>query len=162
MPMPAHLTLKGEKQGDIKGSCIQKGREGTILVQGLDHEVHIPVDIQTGLATGKRVHGKLKIVKEFDQASPLLYQALVRGEHMNNVEIKWYRISKTGAEEHYFTIRLEDAIICSVRPWVPNCLDKSMATFGHMEDVSFTYKKIIWRHEVDKKEGQDSWEIPGE
>lgn len=162
MPMPAHLTLEGEKQGEIKGSCTQKGREGTILVQGLDHEVHIPTDIQTGLAAGKRVHGAMKITKEFDQSSPLLYQALCKGEHMKFVEIKWYRISKTGAEEHYFTIRLENAVLTALRPWVPNCLDKSMASFGHMEDISFTYEKIIWRHEVDKKEGQDSWLIPGE
>lgn len=160
MPMPAHLTLEGEKQGKIEGSCTQKGREGTILVQGLDHDVTIPTDIQTGLAAGKRVHGKFKIIKEFDKASPLLYQALVTGEHMKNVEVKFFRISKTGAEEHYFTIRLEDAVLQSVRPWMPNCMDKGMASFGHMEDVSFTYRKIIWRHEVDKKEGQDDWQLP--
>ena len=160
MPMPAHLTVKGEKQGDIKGSCTQKGREGSILVQRFDHEVKIPTDPQTGLAVGKRVHGNMTITKEFDQSSPLLNQALVTGEHMNNVEVKWYRISKTGTEEHYFTIKLEDAVVTSVRPWMPNCLDKSMASFGHMEDVSFTYRKIIWRHEVDKKEGQDDWLLP--
>jgi|SRR3972149_11453790 len=160
MPMPAHLTLEGEKQGKIEGSCIQKGREGTILVQGFDHNVTIPSDIQTGLATGKRVHGKFKIVKEFDKSSPLMYQALVTGEHLKSVETKWYRISPTGTEEHYFTIKLEDAVIVSIRPWMPNCLDKTTASYGHLEDVSFTYRKIIWRHEVDSKEGQDDWLAP--
>lgn len=160
MPMPSHMTLEGEKQGKIEGSCTQKGREGTILVQSLDHEIHIPSDPQTGLAAGKRVHGKLKVVKEFDKSSPLLYQALVTGEHMKNVTLKFYRISKTGTEEHYFTITLEDAVIVSIRPWFPNCLDKSTASYGHMEDASFTYRKISWRHEVDKKEGHDDWLAP--
>jgi len=33
MPMPCHLTLEGEKQGKIEGSCEMQGREGTILVR---------------------------------------------------------------------------------------------------------------------------------
>jgi type VI secretion system secreted protein Hcp len=160
MPMPAHLTLEGEKQGPIKGSCDQQGREGTIIVQAFDHEVKIPSDSQTGLASGKRIHGALKIVKEFDKASPLMYQALCSGEHLKKVEIKWYRIAKTGAEEHYFTTTLEDAIIVAIRPYMPNCLDKAMGAFGHMEEVSFTYRKAIWRHEVDKTEAQDDWKAP--
>ena len=160
MPMPAHLTLEGAKQGKIEGSCTQGGREGTILVQGFDHNVTIPSDLQTGLAVGKRVHDMFKIVKEFDKSSPLLYQALVNGEHMKSVVVKWYRISPTGTEEHYFTITLEDAIIVSIRPWMPNCLDKTTASYGHMEDVSFRYRKIIWRHEIDSKEGQDDWLVP--
>jgi len=32
MAMPAHLTLTGEKQGKIDGSCEMQGRENTILV----------------------------------------------------------------------------------------------------------------------------------
>jgi len=160
MPIPAYLTAEGEKQGKIEGSCDLKGREGTMMVQAFDHEVRIPSDPQTGLASGKRVHGPLKIVKEVDKASPLLYQALCTGEHLKSVEIKWYRISKDGTEEHYFTTKLEDAIIVSMHPWMPNCLEKSSGEFGHMEDVSFTYRKAIWRHEVDKKEAQDDWKAP--
>jgi hypothetical protein len=26
--------------------------------------------------------------------------------------------------------------------------------------VSFTYRKAIWRHEVDKTEAQDDWKAP--
>lgn len=160
MPMPGHLTLEGEKQGKIEGSCELKGRAGTILVQGFHHNVHIPTDPQTGLAAGKRTHGAFTVVKEFDKSSPLLYQALCTGEHLKNVELKLYRIAKTGTEEHYFTTRLEDAVITSISPSMPNCLDKSTASYGHMEEVSFTYRKAIWRHEVDKKEAQDDWKIP--
>jgi len=160
MPMPGHMTVEGEKQGKIEGSCDQKGREGTILVQGLDHSVNIPSDLQTGLATGKRVHGSLTITKVVDKASPLLYQALCTGEHLKAVGIKLYRIAKDGSEEHYFTTTLSNAIIVSMHPYIPNCLDKSTASLSHMEEVSFTYQKISWRHEVDKKESQDDWKTP--
>jgi type VI secretion system secreted protein Hcp len=160
MPTPVHMTLKGEKQGDIKGNCTMKGREGTILIQAIDHEIHIPHDIQTGLSAGKRVHGPLKVVKEIDKASPMICQALCTGEHLTNVTLKYYRVSPKGAEEQYYTVTLEDAIVVSIRPWMPNCLDKSMASFGHMEEVSFTYRRATWRHEIDKTEAQDDWSVP--
>jgi type VI secretion system secreted protein Hcp len=158
--MPGHMTVTGEKQGKIEGSCDQKGREGTILVQGVDHTIHIPRDIQTGLATGKRVHGPLTVTKVVDKSSPLLYQALCTGEQMKDVTIKLYRISKAGTEEHYFTTTLVNAIVVSMRPYIPNCLDKSTASLGHMEEISFTYQKVTWRHEIDKKESQDDWKTP--
>jgi type VI secretion system secreted protein Hcp len=160
MALPAHLTLAGEKQGQIQGSCDQVGREGTVLVQAMHHEVYIPRDLQTGLAKGKRVHGALTITKEFDKSSPKLYQALTSGEHLKHVEVKWYRINKDGVEEHYFTTRLEDAIIVSVKPSMANCLEERNGVFGHMEEVSFTYRKIIWTWEPDGVETSDDWKEP--
>jgi type VI secretion system secreted protein Hcp len=160
MPMPAHMTLKGVNQGDILGSCTMSGREDTILVNAFNHEVHIPRDPQSGLSTGKRVHGALSIVKVYDMASPLMYQALCTGEHMENVKIKWYRIDPSGQEEWYFTHFLEDAIIVSMKPYMPNCLDPSTESYTHMEEVLFTYKTITWTWEIDGKEFVDSWETP--
>ncbi len=159
MPLPAHLTLVGENQGPIKGSCDQEGREETILVQALNHEVSIPRDSQTGLATGKRIHHPLTILKEFDKSTPLLYQALTSGEHMKSVEIKWYRIAKTGEEEHYFTTKLEDAIIVSIKPTISSCLEAN-PSLPHLEEVSFTYRKAIWRWEPDGIESEDDWRAP--
>jgi len=160
MPLPAHMTLEGEKQGPIDGSCIQQGREKTILIQAFDHEVYIPRDPQTGYATGKRVHNPLTIVKAYDKASPKLYQALVTGEQMKNVEIKWYRIDSKGSEEHYFTTKLEGAIIVSVKPTMPNVLQPSSDPFTHMEGVSFTYRRVTWTWVPDGIEAQDDWAVP--
>ncbi len=160
MSLPAHMSLEGEKQGKIEGSCAQQGREGTILIQAFDHEVYIPRDPQTGASTGKRIHNPLRITKAYDKSSPKLYQALTSGEHMKNVEIKWYRIDPKGTEEHYFTTTLEDAIIVSMKPNMPNCLLPTSEPFTHMEDVSFTYRKAIWKWEPDGIESEDDWLIP--
>jgi len=161
MPMPFHMELTGKTQGNIsEGCCDMQGRENTILCQALNHEVYIPRDPQTGLPTGKRVHNPLTITKVFDKATPKLFQALTTGERMSNVTLKYYRINPSGNEEHYFTIKLEDAIIVSVKPWVPNALDQARERFTHMEDVSFTYSKIIWTWEIDGVEAQDEWKTP--
>lgn len=161
MPMPFHMEVGGNSQGNIsEGCCDMKGRENTILCQALNHEVYIPRDPQTGLPTGKRVHNPLTITKVFDKSTPKLFQALATGERMSNVTLKYYRINPSGNEEHYFTIKLEDAIIVSVKPWVPNALDQARERFTHMEDVSFTYSKIIWTWEIDGVEAQDEWKVP--
>ncbi len=161
MPMPFHMEITGKTQGLIsEGCCSIEGRENTILCQALEHEVYIPRDPQTGLPTGKRVHNPLTVTKVFDKASPLLYQALTQGERMTKVVLKFYRINPSGNEEHYFTIELEDAIIVSIKPWIPNALDHTKESFTHMEDVSFTYSKIRWREEIASKEGSDDWHKP--
>jgi type VI secretion system secreted protein Hcp len=160
MPMPAHLTLEGENQGTIEGSCEMAGREGTILVEAFNHEIRIPRDPQSGLSTGKRIHNAFSIVKVFDKSTPKLYQALCTGEHLKNVTTKWYRINPAGQEEHYFTHVLEDAIIVSIRPWMPNCLDPATESYTHMEELQFTYKKIRWTWEIDGIESEDSWIVP--
>lgn len=160
MPMPAYLTLESEAQGKIEGSCDQSGHEGEIIVEAFDHEVSIPRDIQTGQPTGPRVHGPLTVTKFFDKSSPMLYQALAAGERMKDVTIKWYRIDATGSQEHYFTIKLAEAIIVSMKPHMANCLDPQNGPFGHMEEVSFTYRKIIWTWEPDGIESEDDWKAP--
>ncbi|MCM0082095.1 Hcp family type VI secretion system effector [Geomonas sp. Red32] len=158
--MPAHLTLVGEKQGKIEGSCDMQGREGSILVYAMDHDVSIPRSSTDGLATGKRVHGALTVTKEYDKSSPKLYQALCTGEHLKNVTIKWYRITKQGTEEHYFSHVLEDAIVVKMRPTMPVTLLAANDPYRHMEEVSFTYKKIKWTWEPNGIEAEDSWTVP--
>ena len=159
MPMPLHMEVEGKNQGPIEGSCEMQGREGTILLQALKHTVDMPRSPQTGLPTGKRQHGPLTVTKEVDKSTPKLYQALCAGEQLT-VTIKWYRIDPTGTEEHYFTTKLEDAIITEITAWMPNALDQSKASFKHMEDVSFTYRKIIWTWEPDGIESEDDWMVP--
>jgi len=160
MPMPCHMEVEGENQGKIEGSCDMQGREGTILAYAMDHEIRIPRDPQSGLPSGKRIHGPLKIVKEFDKASPKLYQALCTGEHLKNVTLKWHRIDATGSEEHYFTHTMEDAVIVEIKPYVPMAFLPQNEPYRHMEEVSFTYSKIKWTWEPDGIESEDSWKVP--
>ena len=163
MRMPAHLCVTGVNQGPIKGgdgvSDIQ-GREDSMLIQALDHNVAIPRDPQTGLPTGKRNHHPLKVTKFFDKASPLLYMALCAGEQLSEVTLKFYRIAPNGMEEHYYSIKLIDAIIVDIRSWYPEALDPALEQFKHMEDVSFTYRQIQWTWEIDGIESEDDWQRP--
>jgi len=159
MPMLSHLEIEGKQQGKIEGTCDMEGREKTIIVYAMNQDIHIPTDPQSGSPSGKRVHGPLTIVKEFDKASPKLYQALCTGEYLT-ATLKWYRIDEAGKEEHYFTHKLEDAIIVSIKPYSPIAFLKENEPYRHMEEVSFTYGKIKWTWEADGVEAEDQWAAP--
>ncbi len=166
MPTPAFMSLEGKKQGNITkgafteasvGNIYVEGHEDEFMVQSFDHGVGIPRDPQSGQPTGKRVHAPLIVTKVFDKSSPLIYAALVTGEALIKCKIKWYRTSVSGTQEHYFTIDLEDALITNVKARMPSCQDPGQSHFTHLEDVSFSYRKIIWTHEVGGTMGEDDW-----
>ena len=160
MAMQAHMWLEGTEQGKVDGSCDLKGRENSVLVQEFDHEVYMPNDPQSGLPTGNAVHRPLMICKYTDKASPKLYKALARGERFKSVEIKWYRIKPDGKQEHYFTHKMEDAIIVSMKPYMKNRLDREKEDFKHMEEVSFTYRKLTWNFEPAGVGAEADWREP--
>jgi len=166
MPTPAYISIEGKTQGPITqgaftldsvGNIYQEGHEDEVLVEAFSHTVAVPTDPQSGQPSGDRVHKPVVITKVFDKSSPLMYKALASGEMLPKVEIKWFRTSPEGKQEHYFTTKLEDAIITNITARMPNCQDPSQAHFTHLEDVSFTYRKIIWTHEKAGTEGEDDW-----
>jgi type VI secretion system secreted protein Hcp len=160
MALTAYLKLEGMNQGKIEGDVAQKGREKTILVYGVDHEIEIPRDTHTGLPTGQRIHKPLKIVKHLDQASPKLLQAVTTGEHMKSFELDFYRINEKGQEEHYYTIKLEDAIIVKTHMYKPLTFLPENGPYHDMEEVYFTYSKITVTFEPAGIEAEDDWKNP--
>lgn len=140
----AHMTVEGDNQGLIEGSCQAAGKEGTIVVVGNEHRVYWPTDEQTGLPMGSRRHEHYTVLKYKDKSTPRLYQALCTGEH-SETQIKFYRTGAMGQEEHYFTVALENALIIEIREITPN-----------LEGVSFYYDRITWRWEDGGIEFTDS------
>ena len=96
MAINAYLTLKGQKTGNIAGSVIQKGREGSIMVIATSHEIVSPRDSASGMASGKRMHKPLVITKELDKSTPLLYQALCNNEKLVTFLLKFWRPAIAG------------------------------------------------------------------
>ncbi len=169
MPVPAYMTVEGEKQGNITegnftepsvGNIFQEGHEDEILVEAFKHTVLLPRDPQSGQPTGQRVHHPLTVTKVFDKSSPLLFRALTSGERLPKVALNFYRTSATGNSEHYFSIELEDAIIVDITSYMPNCQDPAQAHFTHLEDVQMTYRKIIKTHMIANTSESDDWRTP--
>lgn len=169
MPTVAYISIEGTKSGNITegantvesmGNAYQSDHESEATVQAFQHKVTIPRDPQSGQPSGQRVHQPFIITKVYDKSSPKLFDALCSGERLGKVELKWYRTSMTGTQEHYFTHVLEDAVIVDIQSLMPNAQDPAMAHFSHMEEISMTYRRITWTHEVAGTTGSDDWRAP--
>jgi len=160
MALNAYLKLKGQKQGELKGSVTQKGREGKIAVIAVTHEIISPRDAASGLPTGKRMHKPFVITKELDKSSPLLYNALINNENIPTWELQFWHLSSTGVEQQYYTIKLTNANISSIDFRMDNNKHPDLMKYSEYEVVAFTYQKIEWIWTEGGISAMDDWEAP--
>jgi len=160
MALNSYLKLTGEKQGDIKGSVTQKGRQGKIIVMAFNHEVQSPRDPASGQATGKRIHKPFVITKEIDMSSPLLYAALVNGENIITWELQCFAASVRGVEVNNYTVTLANAKIADIKSIMLNNKVPENVKMPLMEEVSFVYEKIVWNWVDGGLIAEDDWVSP--
>ncbi len=151
------MTIKGSTQGLISegaftpesvGNIYQNGHEDEIFIKTFNYGSAVPVNTATGQPSGRRTHEPLSIVKHLDKSSPLLAEALNKGETLTHIELKIYRTAYTGKQEHFYTIALEDAIVVDI-----NALNTEEE--GVFENVNFVYRKISLRHETASTSSSD-------
>lgn len=165
MALNAYLKLKGQKQGEIKGSVTQKGREGKIMVIAVSHAIISPRDPASGLPTGKRMHKPFVITKELDKSSPLLYNALVNNENIPEWELQFWTpqlsaATGVGQEKQHYTVKLTNANIASIEFRMANNKHPDLMKFAEYEEVAFTYQKIEWTWTDGGIMALDDWEAP--
>ncbi|MFM9971430.1 MAG: Hcp family type VI secretion system effector [Burkholderiales bacterium] len=162
MALNAYLKLKGQKQGEIKGSVTQKGREGKIMVIAAHHEIISPRDAASGQAAGKHLHHPFGITKEVDRSSPLLYAAMIGNENLTEWELQFWRPAATGLEKQHYSVKLTNARVADIAFTMPNNKNPELAKLVEYEAVAFTYQKIQWTWVVGGLTAADDWMVPVE
>ncbi|MEY0247748.1 Hcp family type VI secretion system effector [Morganella morganii] len=169
MPTPCYISIEGKTQGNITagaftaesvGNIYVQGHEDEMLMQQFDHIVTVPTDPQSGQPSGQRAHRPFKFTVALNKAVPLLYNALAAGEMLPKVQLKWYRTSVEGKQEHFFTTSLEDATIVNIDCKMPHCQDPQKTDYTQLIEVSLSYRKIDWEHTVAGTSGADDWRAP--
>ena len=162
MSVTGFLTLKGQKQGEIRGSVTLHGRENSILVHSFSHEIVSPRDAASGLPTGKRQHRPVTVLKEVDSSSPLLWRALVSNEVLVAWELRFWQTvtgaAGAGTERQFYTVRLTNATIASIRSFLADNEDLTAANLPLREEIAFTYQKVEWVWTDGNVSASDSWQ----
>lgn len=155
MANPAFMSIQGSTQGNITAGAGSEESVGNMAINDhkdesrvikLDHNVFIPKDPHSGMATGQRVHEAINLTKLVDKASPLLYNALATNEVLDEVILSYYRQSATGMIELFMKQTLKQAQISAMRHMLPDVLNKDMEHYGQIEEVSISYATIILEH----------------
>jgi type VI secretion system secreted protein Hcp len=160
MALNAYMRITGAVQGEIKGSVTQAGREDSILVNAMAHQLASPFDSSSGLPSGKRQHGPIIVTKEIDRATVPLVNAWANNENLTDVEIRFWQPSPSGAEFQYYTIELVNANVAEIRAEMLNNKYPENMPQPVREHVSFVYDKIIWTWEDGGITAEDDWETP--
>jgi type VI secretion system secreted protein Hcp len=169
MPTPAYISIHGKTQGHITkgaftadsvGNVFVEGHEDEILAQEIDHAIGTPTDPQSGQPSGQRVHKPLTFTSALNKASPMLYQALATGEMLPTVEVRWFRTSGDGKQEHFFTTKLEDATVVDIHTVLPHAQNGDNENYTQLIKTSLAYRKVSWSHVVAGTEASDDWRKP--
>lgn len=167
MSLNAYLTVTGKKQGNFNGSVMQKGRENTILVHAYTHDIALPLDPNSGMPRGFRVHKPFIITKELDKSSPMFLQALCSNESLPqwtlqcSAPVQKANAGAVGLEKTIYTIALTNAIIVSIREYMPDNQNSAQSAITAREDISFFYQKIQWTWSDGSITASDDWTSPG-
>lgn len=169
MPTPCYLSAQGNTQGNLTagaftgesvGNIYVEGHENEILIQEVEHEITVPTDPQSGQPSGQRRHKPLTVSVALNKSVPLFYNALTSGELLTSVNLKWYRTSIEGKQEHFFTTLLTDAIVVDINCEMPHCQQPGNENYTQLVEISFSYRKISWDHTTSGTSGSDDWRKP--
>jgi type VI secretion system secreted protein Hcp len=160
MAETVHLFLKANGK-DIKGESTQKslGREGSIECVAYEQAVTTAREAATGVVTGRRQYGPLKVVKRVEGSSPLLVKALVNNEKIE-ASFKFFRPNPAGdgTTEQFYTVALKDAYISAMKQLVHETINPATSGDPPLEEVSFVFKTISWTYTKGGITHEDSWE----
>jgi len=152
----AYATIVGAKTGNFKGGSRSKGNEGKIECIGFDYSVVSPRDPASGLATGKRMHRPVEIVKFIDGATPQLLQALYSNESLKTVTIEFYKKSPNGQSVLYYRVRLTNATVSQISQAAGTSSGSTKGTPA--EHISLVFQKIEIDNLEAKTSAADDWE----
>ena len=170
-------TPAGRPAQAIAGEVTARGKEGTIEVLAYQHDVKVPRDSGSGLATGRRQYQPIRITKLVDKATPLLAKALADNTPLT-ARIEFYRPKADGTQEQYYTIELQNVLVSSISVFgfdpqvlaaagsarsfvIPHVLEATGAAVGNrtvqQEEISLNFTKITWTYEPGKISAEDTW-----
>jgi type VI secretion system secreted protein Hcp len=157
-----NVSVKGAKQGQFKAETTREKAADRIEVTGFAYEVTSPRDAASGQASGKRQHKPLQITKAIGASSPQFFQALTTNEPLQSVVLEFTKTDKNGEEYVFFTIKLVNATVNSIRQHTPENASGGKDAAGAavpVEEISFTFQRIEMESKDGKTMAADDWGV---
>ena len=155
------LTAEGTKQGKFKGESTKSKFPDRIDIYGYVQEVTSPRDVATGMASGKRNHQPIILLKQSGASSPQFFQALTNNEILKKVVIDFYKNDATGAEINYYSVTLENVIVSGYKQFVGPLENEKFNPANNIlyDETKLSFQKITIEDRVGKTMATDDWNI---
>lgn len=154
-----YFSAVGARQGVFKGEARQKGMENKIVGLTFDYSVVSPRDPASGMATGKRQHRPIRIIKPWGASSTQFFTALVMNEVLSNVTIDFFSINTaTGQLVLDHTVKLTNASVASITHHSDNgVVEEKAGKAPAYESIELTFQQIEIIDQLNKGMAMDSW-----
>jgi type VI secretion system Hcp family effector len=151
MTQTQHMGSNATQFRAMRPNATQTGANGSntgwIPVLAFNYEVTAPTQ-----PSGKRQHMPVSFVKEWDTASPQLFQACCNNETLDSVRFEF--VDADAQKSH--TITLTNATISSIRFDIKGPAPSAAGTTQDLEQVALTFQKIEFA--TDSKAASDTWD----
>ena len=151
------MAIRATKQGQLKGDGTVRGQEKWFRCSQFLFSLTSPRDAATGLPSGKRQYVPIVITKDWDAASPQIFQAAATNEVLPLVELEFWRASPQGAETVLERVTLTNATISSVKQYIGFPSAGEPPNSHPQEDVALTFQKIEMTNPDGKTGASDDW-----
>jgi type VI secretion system secreted protein Hcp len=159
------LTIQFKTQGKIIGdaTAVQGPLDMKTGLQchAFEYQVDSQYDAGSGGLTGRRKHSAVRIVREVDSASPLLWQALCTNEALVTAQLSCARPDGTGKLALHTTIQLTGGAIVKYRTWhgiLPGSGDElEQLHTNELEEFDLVFQKMTYSNTIKSKSASDDW-----
>lgn len=153
------LSAEGTKQGKFKGESTKAKFNDRIELTGFIQEVASPRDAASGMASGKRVHQPILLLKQSGASSPQFFQALTTNEVLKTVVIDFYKTDATGKEINYYTVTLTNAAVSGYKQFIGPLENEKFnpANNSLYDEIKLVFQKIQVEDKIAKTVVVDDW-----
>jgi type VI secretion system secreted protein Hcp len=158
MAQQFYATIKAATQGTLKGQGTGREKD-KILGVGFTYGLAVPIDPASGLPSGKRRHKPVVFTKEWDAASPQLYQAAATNEVLKSVLFEFITTNSYGKEEVDYTVELTNATISGFDGSL-HIAEKAgpIVDTRELEVITLEFQKIVITSVTGGTTASDDWE----
>jgi len=137
------MTVEGSKQGVFKAESNARPIQNKIDVTGFEMEVSSPLNVATGMQSGRRVHQPIVIQKNFGASSIQFYEALSTNEVLKSVTIEFYKSAPNGMERPDYSIKLTNATVIGFRQNAGTAnITPTGVSRGLTDEIKLSYQSI--------------------
>ena len=139
------LLAEGTKQGIFKAESTKNMLSDRSEITGYLQEVTSGREAASGMATGRRTHQPVIILKQSGASSPQFFQALCTNEVLKKVVIDFYKPdATTGSEINYYTVTLENVSVTGYKQFIGPLENEKFNPDNNslFDEIKLTFQKI--------------------
>jgi type VI secretion system secreted protein Hcp len=164
MPIYLQYSAIGGNIPNVGKSQVYGMTQGlkSITPGNVSYAIQSPRDIATGQASGKRQHEPIKITKEWGAASPQFLNSLANNKVLPKLNLNFLKTDPQGITQPYFTISLTNAALAGYgrKPFTHHPPKHRLLDTHELEEIAFTFQKIVIAHHSGWKKSLDNWDAP--